>query len=123
MQALVKTPRTDIRMRGEIPPRVLEVLRNEYGAKLRIFEEDEEIVEVMETDWYREIKPQTPPGDAMRIYRENAGMTQAQLGKKLGDIPRQIVSNMERGKRSISLTTAKKLSSIFKVPASRFLDL
>jgi len=44
MQALVKTPRTDIRMRGEIPPRVLEVLRNEYGAKLRILEEDEEIV-------------------------------------------------------------------------------
>ncbi|MBW1782168.1 MAG: helix-turn-helix domain-containing protein [Deltaproteobacteria bacterium] len=123
MHALVKTPRTDIRMRGEIPPRVLEVLRNEYGAKLRILEEDEEIVEVMETDWYREIKAQTTPGDAMRIYRENAGMTQAQLGKKLGDIPRQIVSNMERGKRSISLATAKKLSAIFKVPASRFLDL
>jgi DNA-binding XRE family transcriptional regulator len=123
MQALVKTPRTDIRMRGEIPPRVLEVLRNEYGAKLKIFEEDEETVEVMETDWYREIKAQTTPGDAMHIYRENAGMTQAQLGEKLGDIPRQIVSNMERGKRSISLATAKKLSAIFKVPASRFLDL
>jgi len=59
----------------------------------------------------------------MRIYRENAGMTQAELGKQLGDMPRQIVSNMERGKRSISLATAKTLSAIFKVPASRFLDL
>jgi hypothetical protein len=30
---------------------------------------------------------------------------------------------MERGKRSISLATAKKLAVIFNVPASRFLDL
>jgi transcriptional regulator with XRE-family HTH domain len=50
-------------------------------------------------------------------------LTQAQLGEKLGKIPRQIVSNMERGKRAISLTTAKKLAVIFNVPASRFLDL
>jgi transcriptional regulator with XRE-family HTH domain len=30
---------------------------------------------------------------------------------------------MERGKRTISLATAKKLAVILKVPASRFLDL
>lgn len=123
MQARVKTPRTDIRMQGDIPPRILEALRSEYGAKLKIYEKDDETIEVTETDWYREIKAQTTPGDAMRIYRENACMTQAQLGEKLGDIPRQIVSNMERGKRSISLATARKLSAIFKVPASRFLAL
>ena len=123
MQALVKTPHTDIRIKGEIPPRILEVLRHEYGTKLKIFEGDDEVVLITETDWYREIKAQTTPGDAMRIYRENAGMTQAQLGEKLGDIPRQIVSNMERGKRPISVATARKLSAIFEVPASRFLDL
>jgi len=123
MQALVKTPRTDIRIQGDIPPHILEVLKNEYGTKLKIFEGDDETIEVTETSWYKEIKAQTTPGDAMRIYRENAGMTQAQLGGKLGDIPRQIVSNMERGKRSISLATARKLSAIFKVPASRFLAL
>ena len=41
----------------------------------------------------------------------------------MGNVPRQIVSNMELGKRSISLAAAKKLSVIFNVPASRFLDL
>jgi len=123
MQALVKTPRTKIHIQGDIPPRVLEVLRNEYGGKLKIYEGEDEHFELTETDWYKEIKAKSSPGDAMRIYRDNHQLTQAQLGEKLGDVPRQIISNMERGKRPISLATAKKLSVIFNVPASRFLDL
>jgi len=123
MQALVKTPRTDIRIQGDIPPHLLDMLRSEYGAKLRICEEDDECVEITATDWYKEIKTATSPGDAMRVYRENQQMTQAQLGEKLGNVPRQTVSSMERGKRAISLATAKKLAVIFDVPASRFLVL
>jgi antitoxin component HigA of HigAB toxin-antitoxin module len=123
MQALVKTHRTDIRMQGDIPARILDVLRSEYGGDLKVYEGDDEYVEATETDWYRNIQAQTTPGDAMRIYRENFGMTQAQLGEKLGNVPRQIVSNMERGRRPISLANAKKLAVIFNVPASRFLDL
>ncbi len=123
MQALVKTPRTNIHIQGDIPPRILDMLRSEYGSELKIYEGEEEYIEVTESDWYKEIKAETTPGDAMRIYRRNRQLTQAQLGEKLGNVPRQIVSNMERGKRSISLATAKKLSVIFNVPASRFLDL
>jgi DNA-binding XRE family transcriptional regulator len=107
MQALVKTPRTNIRIQGDIPASVLDVLKREYGGKLKIYEGDDEYVEVTETD----------------CYRENHNLTQAQLGEKLGNVPRQIISNMERGKRTISLATAKKLAVILKVPASRFLDL
>jgi antitoxin component HigA of HigAB toxin-antitoxin module len=121
MQALVKTPRTDIRIRGEIPARILDALRNEYGHDLKIYDDEEEYVEVRETEWYRNLT--VTPGEVMRVYRENHNLTQAQLGEKLGKTPRQIVSNMERGKRAISLTTAKKLAVIFNVPASRFLDL
>lgn len=123
MQALVKTPHTDIRIQGKIPSRIIEVLRKEYGSELKIYEEDDEYVDVTETDWYQDIKMKSTPGDAMRIYRKNRKLTQAQLGEKLGGVPRQIVSNMERGKRSISLATAKKLASIFNVPANRFLEL
>ena len=123
MQALVKTLRTNIHIQGDIPTRVLDMLRNEYGSALKIYEGEEEYVEVTESDWYKEIKGGTNPGDAMRIYRKNHQLTQAQLGQKLGNIPRQIVSNMERGKRSISLATAKKLAVIFNVPANRFLNL
>ena len=123
MQALVKTRRTNINIQGDIPSRVLDVLRSEYGGQLKIYEGEDEYVELPKTDWYKEIKAKTTPGDVMRAYRENMQLTQAQLGEKLGNIPRQIISNMERGKRPISLTTAKKLSCIFNVPASRFLDL
>ena len=123
MQVLVKTPRTNIHIQGDIPSRVIDMLRSEYGGELKIYEGEEEYVEVTESDWYKEIKAETTPGDAMRIYRKNQQLTQAQLGEKLGNVPRQIVSNMERGKRSISLATAKKLSVIFNVPATRFLDL
>jgi len=123
MQAVVKTPHTNIHIQGEIPSRILEMLRSEYGGELKIYEGDEEYVEVTESDWYKEIAEITTPGDAMRIYRKNNQLTQEQLGKKLNNIPRQIISNMERGKRSISLAMAKKLSVIFNVPASRFLDL
>jgi len=119
----VKTHRTNIRIQGDIPASVLDVLKREYGGKLKIYEGDDEYVEVTETDWYQEIKAQTTPGDAMRVYRENYKLTQAQLGEKLGNVSRQIISNMERGKRTISIATAKKLAVILKVPASRFLDL
>ena len=123
MQALVKTPRTNIRIQGDIPASVLDVLKREYGGKLKIYEGNDEYVEITETDWYQEIKAQTTPGDAKRIYRENHNLTQAQPVEKRGNVPRQIISNMERCKRTISLATAKKLAVILKVPASRFLDL
>ncbi len=123
MQALVKTHRTNIQIQGEIPSRVLDVLRSEYGEKLKIYEGEDEYIEITETDWYKEIKTKSTPSNAMRIYRENQQLTQTQLGEKLGNVPRQIISNMERGKRSISMATAKKLSFIFNVPVSRFLDL
>ena len=84
---------------------------------------DDEFIEITESSWYKETKAATSPGDAMRIYRKNNQMTQAELGEKLGAVPRQLVSNMERGKRTISLATAKKLAAIFNVSASRFLDL
>ena len=52
------------------------------------------------------MKAKTLPGDFLRIYRENKGLTQAELGKKLGGIHRQHISNMERGQRSISINIA-----------------
>ena len=62
---------------------------------------DEEAVNVFETAWYRDVKSKMTLGDNLRIYRENRGLTQAKLGEMLGDVPRQHISNMERGMRSI----------------------
>jgi len=124
MQAAVKTPRTEIKIKGEIPDHILAVLKAEYGDQLVIEKnEDDESINVFETIWYKATKAGMGPGGAMRIYRELHGLTQEALGEKLGGIPRQHISNMERGRRPISMTTAKKLAKLFSVPADRFLDL
>ena len=80
-----------------------------------------ETVNIFETDWYRDIKSKIIPGDNLRIYRQNHNMTQAELGRKLGNIPRQHISNMERGIRTISLKNARKLATIFDVSPEKFI--
>ncbi len=124
MQAVVKTPRIDITIRGAaIPPKLIDVLREEYGAALQLEEDgSEELVDALETAWYKSIKEKMTPGAYLRIYRENKKMTQAGLGNALGGVPRQHVSNMEHGQRSISLKMARKLSTILDVPLEKFIE-
>ena len=90
---------------------------SEYGEQVQLLEEsDEENVNIFETDWYRDIKSRMTPGDNLRIYRENHGLTQARLGEMLGGVPRQHISNMEREVRSISLNTARNWQSFSRYP-------
>lgn len=122
MQAVVKTPRIELLIQGDIPPKLISVLEEEFGDDLRLEgEQGDEIVHVFETEWYRRIKSSMTPGDNLKIYRDNRGWTQAQLGEKLGGLPRQHISNMERGLRPISKNMAKKLAQIFEVPPSKFI--
>lgn len=76
---------------------------------------------IFETGWYQNIKTKIIPGDNLRIYRQNHNLTQAELGRKLGNIPRQHISNMERGIRTISLKNARKLATIFDVSPEKFI--
>ena len=122
MQAVVKTPRIEILIRGEIPDKLMSVLNEEYGEQIRFSEANtDDLVDVFETDWYRSIKSGMAPGDNLKTYRENHGLTQARLGELLGGVPRQHVSNMEREVRSISLKTARKLAQIFQVSPGKFI--
>lgn len=122
MLAVVKTPLTSIRMKGHIPNRLLDVLVEEYGQSVQLTPEaDDERVDVFQTAWYRETKKRLTPGKYMRVFRENRGMTQAALGKALGGIPAQHISNMERGSRPISKKVALKLARLFDVSVEKFI--
>ena len=124
MQAVAKTPRIDVRITGEISKKLLKTLEDECGDDLVIITDpDEEFVDAKETDWYREAKAELTPGESLRIYRQNAGLTQEALGKMLGDLPRQHISNMENNSRAISLEMAKKLARLLNTSPARFLDL
>jgi len=122
MQAHVKTPHIKIDITGEIPPKVLSVLKEVYGKKVKLTEDsDDELVDIFETDWFKDIDSRMSPGKNMKIYRELHKMTQVELGEKLGGVSRQNISHMERGIRAISKQNAKVLSRIFEVPVDRFI--
>ena len=64
MLAVVKKPHIEINIKGEIPEKLISVLEEEYGQDVEITEEDdEELLNVFETDWYKNIKAQMIPGD------------------------------------------------------------
>jgi DNA-binding XRE family transcriptional regulator len=122
MLAVVKTPRTSVKIKGQISKKLIEVLIAEYGKDIQFTRDPEdELVDVFQTDWYKKTKKTMTPGIYMKIFRENRNMTQAQLGKKLGGLPRQHVSNMENGLRPISKRIALKLSEVFDVSVEKFI--
>ena len=98
------------------------MLKEEYGDKLRFGEEpDDELFEVFQTNWYKQVRERLTPGKNLRIYRQNMSLTQSQLGKLLGDVPKQFVLNLENGVRPISKKVALKLARIFEVSVDRFI--
>ncbi len=120
MQAVVKMPHIEITIKGMISDSVLNLLRKEYGSNFEIID-DEIPVNIFETEWYKTIKSGMKPGDFIRAHRGKRGWTQEELGAKLGGIPKQHVSNMERGSRRVSLKMAQKLAVLFDTDIGRFL--
>ncbi len=119
MQVVVKKPH--IRVEGEVTGALVEYLRQQFGEIEVIEDEDERLVEVTESEWYRSIRSTITPGENMRVYRELHGMTQADLGQKLGKLTRQNISNMENGHRPISKAVAKRLAALFEVSVEKFI--
>lgn len=123
MQAVVKTPHIKINVQGDvIPAKLIFLLKEEYGNKVKFVEEEnDKLINAVDTQWYKNIKAATKPGDYLRIYRERKGFTQAKLGEMAGGIPRQHISNMENGRRPISLKIARTLADALDVPFDVFL--
>ncbi|MBD3320468.1 MAG: helix-turn-helix domain-containing protein [Chitinivibrionales bacterium] len=127
MVAVVKKPRTKkptLKVEGNIPFWMISRMKKEYGKNLIIkeeYEKEEEYVDLFSTAWHKKTENETSAGDTIKMYRENAGLTQEDLGNKLGKVPRQNVSAMEKGRRGISKDIARKLANIFKVPIDRFI--
>jgi len=109
-------------IKGDIPSQVLGYLQQQFGTNLEVVEDDEETVNVFETSWYKQINSVLTPGDVMKVYRENHGLTMLELGKKLGNVTSEEISKMESNQCKINIEIAKKLSELFNVPIERFFD-
>lgn len=124
MLAVVKkrrTKKTLFEIKGNIPSEVMVYLKKKFGQDIEVVGDNEELVSIFDTRWYKEISKSTTAGDILKIYRENLGLSQTALGKKLGKYSRQKISDMETGKRSISKEVARKLAHLFDVPIDRFI--
>jgi len=124
MLAVVKKPHTEIplfEVKGDIPDNLLQYLQDNFSGNINVSNDEEEVMSVFSSDWFKNIESTTTPGDTVKIYRENLSLTQEQLGKKLGKFTRQNISDIERGRRSISKEVAKKLSAFFDVSVERFI--
>ncbi|OHD71164.1 MAG: hypothetical protein A2W19_15355 [Spirochaetes bacterium RBG_16_49_21] len=119
MQVHVKTPHTKINIEGEISKKLLKILKQDFGDKLVV--EDDEWVLAAETEWYKKTKARMKPGGHLRAYRVSRGFTQPQLGKALRGISKQNISDMENGRRPIGKEVAKKLAEIFNTSVEKFL--
>ena len=122
MLAVVKTPHINVRIEGDLPPRLLTCLKSEFGGKLRLARQDadERTVDFFETDVYRDVKRDMTPGTYLRIYRENRGMTQEELGEKVG-VSKSFICDLEHDRRAVSKGMAKRFSGIFNISVGRFI--
>lgn len=124
MLVVVKKPRTknsELEIRGKVVPAwIIDSLKKKYNGNVTVTEDDEELINIHDTDWYKKMKSTDSPARSLRVYRQRDGLSQGELGKMLG-MSSQNVYEMEKNKRGISKDTAKKLSLIFNAPVDRFI--
>lgn len=85
------------------------------GLKMRRINEDGEALFTSE-----EVFPDGSPAMALRGLRGKEDITQAELAARLG-ISQNMVSDMESGKRNISLKMAKRIGEKFSISYKCFL--
>ncbi len=61
-------------------------------------------------------------GQKIRKLRQEKGMTQKQLGEKLGQLSQQQIGQWETGKANPKIETLKKIAAALEINISEFLD-
>ena len=82
---------------------------------------DEEIIDITETEWFKDVSKKITPGSTVRIYRENLNLTQKQLAQKIDILRSSYISDIENGRRPVSKKLAKKFAGIFEVSVEMFI--
>ena len=72
--------------------------------------DDEEPVEIIKSDWFKEIESKTTPVESLKLLRTTFGYTQQQLADKVG-ITKQQISSMERGREPVGRKMTHRLAN------------
>lgn len=114
--------RIETRISGRDSHRIIALVRQAYPdiKVVREVDEEDDSVDISQTDWYKTMRANRKPGDSIWVYRDNAGLTLAQLSEKT-EIAESHLSAMENGKRGIGRISAMKLGKALNCDYRRFL--
>ncbi|MEA1910970.1 MAG: helix-turn-helix transcriptional regulator [Spirochaetota bacterium] len=117
MSVLVKMPHMEVEIRGKEYQKVIDVLKSTFkGVEV----ENEETVDITETDWYKDMTKSWTPAKELRANRKKFQLTQGALGEKIGK-KKQYISDIETGRKNIPIAVAKELGKVFNRNYRNFL--
>ncbi len=73
MLVVVRRPRTEFSLNGDVPRKLIQSLVSEYGPDNVKIEEDD-MMNVEDMEWYKEEAAKDTPGRALRFYREYSSL-------------------------------------------------
>ena len=106
-------------IQGVISDKDLDFLKKHFGNSMTV-EDENDTVDYKDTKWFQEVESELTPASNLAFYRKLSNMTQKELADRLGT-RKQVISDMEHNRRTISKTLAKELASIFDVSVDRFI--
>ncbi|MDH5716789.1 MAG: helix-turn-helix transcriptional regulator [Spirochaetia bacterium] len=121
MQIVLKDNKIKIDMKGDIPLKIIEAVKSVFQTAKVFNDAGEEIIIASESKWLQKLIKETKPQKIVSLYRENRKLSQSELGKKIGQTGKYI-SDIENGRRNISIKTAKKLAEVFDISWMRFFN-
>lgn len=125
MQVRVKTPRIELAILGDkVPEGIMNAVRLEFAPdEIEIREDDDELIDVRNTNWYREEMERLTTGSVIRTYRENRGWSQAELARRAKLIGgRWYVYAIESERRGLGIRAARRLAEVLDIPVGRIID-
>jgi DNA-binding XRE family transcriptional regulator len=113
MLALVKKPHIELSLHGEHVEELLTWIKKKYKVAVLADEPDDEFVPIESTEYWKKME-KNRIGNLLAGSRLKAGLTQAQLAKRLG-IRQNMVSDYERGRRTYSDAMAARFCKVLRV--------
>lgn len=116
MLAVVKKPRIELSLQGENIEELIDWIGKKFEISI-LTSDKSDTIPIEETDFWKEMQSNRI-GNLLAGARLKAGMTQAQLAKKLG-IRQNMISDYERGKRRISPSMAERVAKALNIKFDR----
>lgn len=102
-----------IQITGTFSDTIEKVLKEALRRTQYVIEEDDESYgDPNDYEWFRESTKRLRNGKIIAVLRDDFSLSQGDLGKKIG-VGRKYISDMENGRRRVSIKMAEKLGGVF----------